>query len=92
LHRSSGSALPRRDNPALQQFFGEIAAGSPEPWLRPLHPSGTPLLRTLESHSGSVYGVAVTADGKRAVSASHDSTLKVWDLDGGCALRCKCLI
>jgi WD40 repeat protein len=27
--------------------------------------------------------VAVTADGKRAVSASEDKTLKVWDLDSG---------
>ena len=38
-------------------------------------------LRTLEGHSASVYGVAVTADGKRAVSASGDKTLKVWDLE-----------
>ena len=29
----------------------------------------------------SVYGVAVTADGQLAVSASWDKTLKVWDLD-----------
>jgi WD40 repeat protein len=27
--------------------------------------------------------VAVTADGRRAVSASWDNTLKVWDLDSG---------
>jgi len=31
--------------------------------------------------------VAVTADGKRAVSASGDQTLKVWDLETGRALR-----
>ena len=37
-------------------------------------------------HSARVSGVAVTADGKRAVSASWDSTLKVWDLDTGRAL------
>jgi hypothetical protein len=30
--------------------------------------------------------VAVTADGKRAVSASWDQTLKVWDLESGMAL------
>ena len=44
-------------------------------------------LRTLEGHSDDVYGVAVTPDGKRAVSASWDNTLKVWDLETGRALR-----
>ena len=34
-----------------------------------------------------VNGVAVTPDGKRAVSASEDKTLKVWDLESGRALR-----
>jgi WD40 repeat protein len=33
----------------------------------------------------AVYGVALTANGKRAASASIDKTLKVWDLEsGGC--------
>jgi WD40 repeat protein len=85
-----GRLLPYRDAPAIQQFIDEMAAGAPTPWLRPLHPAlhppGTPLLRTLEGHS-SVEGVAVTPDGKRAVSASTDNTLKVWDLDTGRALR-----
>jgi WD40 repeat protein len=31
--------------------------------------------------------VAVTADGKRAVSASRDHTLKVWELASGKELR-----
>ena len=31
--------------------------------------------------------MAVTPDGKRAVSASADNTLKVWDLETGRALR-----
>jgi hypothetical protein len=31
-------------------------------------------------------GAAVTADGRRAVSASRDHTLKVWDLEAGAAL------
>src|SRR5205823_5409322 len=44
-------------------------------------------LRTLQGHSWSVYGVAVTPDGKRAVSASEDKMLKVWDLETGRALR-----
>ena len=56
-------------------------------WLRPLTPSltlpGGRLIRTLEGHTGGVSAVAVTPDGSRAVSASYDSTLKVWDLETG---------
>jgi WD40 repeat protein len=40
-------------------------------------------LHTLEGHSAVVTGVAPTPDGKRAVSASWDKTLKVWDLESG---------
>jgi WD40 repeat protein len=43
-------------------------------------------LRTLEGHADSVRGVAVTADGRRAASASGDHTLKVWDLASGMVL------
>jgi WD40 repeat protein len=34
-----------------------------------------------------VYAVAVSPDGQRAVSASWDQTLKVWDLSSGRELR-----
>jgi WD40 repeat protein len=34
-------------------------------------------------HSDVVWGVAVSPDGRRAVSASSDSTLKVWNLESG---------
>jgi WD40 repeat protein len=43
-------------------------------------------LRTLKGHSAGVNAVAVTADGRRAVSASPDTTLKVWDVETGRAL------
>lgn len=39
--------------------------------------------RTLIGHASSVYGCAVTSDGKRLISASWDKTLKVWDLASG---------
>jgi WD40 repeat protein len=48
---------------------------------------GGPLLRTLSGHGSSVRAVAVTPDGRCAVSASHDDTLKVWDLASGAELR-----
>jgi WD40 repeat protein len=38
---------------------------------------------TLTGHSDEVNAVAVTPDGKRAVSASRDRTLRVWDLESG---------
>jgi WD40 repeat protein len=43
-------------------------------------------LATLEGHTSWVSGCAVTADGRRVVSASADQTLKVWDLASGRAL------
>jgi WD40 repeat protein len=39
-------------------------------------------LQSLAGHCGTVWCVALTCDG-RAVSASHDGTLRVWDLDSG---------
>ena len=86
-----GRLLPRHDQPTIRPFASELSAAAPHPWLRPLHPAltppGGPLIRTLEGHSGSVLGVAVSPDGRRAVSASSDHTLKVWDLETGRALR-----
>jgi len=76
-----GRLLPHRNVPAIQQFLDEITAASPTPWLRPLHfalhPPGTGLVRTLAGHSGGVHSVAVSGDGRRAVSASEDKALKV---------------
>ena len=40
-------------------------------------------LRTLKGHTDSVRAVAVTPDGRRAVSASSDRTLRLWDLESG---------
>ncbi len=80
-----------KSNPEISQFVSRIAAAAPKPWLQSIHPAlhppGTSLVRTLQGHSESVLGVALTADGRRAVSASFDQTLKVWDLESGRALH-----
>ena len=84
--------LEREDMPdAVRAFAAKVANGAPRPWLRPLRPvlfpPGTPLLRTLTGHSGSVNAVVLTPDGRRAVSASEDGTLKTWDFESGRELR-----
>src|SRR4028118_1212131 len=73
--------------PAIQGMAEVAKQWKAAPWLRPLTscltPPGRGLLRTLNGHSSSVNAVAVTADGKRAISGSYDKTLKVWDLTTG---------
>ncbi len=57
------------------------------PWLRPLTASltqpGGALPRTLKGHTSTVWPISVTPDGRRAISASDDTTLKVWDIESG---------
>jgi len=82
--------LPESEG-SLRQSVLERASKTREPWLRPLRPSltapGGPLIRTLEGHADSVRALALTPDGKRAVSGGDDHTLKVWNLESGRELR-----
>ena len=39
--------------------------------------------QTLEGHTDFLEDLAVSPDGLRAVSASRDQTLRVWDLEAG---------
>ena len=75
----------------IQEALGQVAAWKGAAWLRPLTPSltppGGPLLTVLVGHSYGVAAVALTPDGKQAVSASYDNTLKVWDLGSGREVR-----
>ena len=86
-----GRLLPHHDSASVMQFTGEVSEGAPAAWLRSLWPTlqppGTALVRTLKGHSDDVRGVAISGDGRRAVSASTDETLKVWDVESGRELR-----
>lgn len=35
----------------------------------------------LKGHTGAILGIAISADGRRAVSGSFDNTVRVWDLE-----------
>jgi hypothetical protein len=56
-----------------------------EPKLLPrwttLTPPGGALLQTLEGQGGGVEAVAITPDGRRALSGLWHNTLKIWDLE-----------
>jgi WD40 repeat protein len=67
-------------------------SGSSDNTLRLWDLASGQCLKTLEGHPNykdfiftkrGVESVSVTCDGKRAVSASRDETLRVWDLEGG---------
>jgi WD40 repeat protein len=82
----AGRLLSRSDEPGIGELLERLRANAVRPCLWPLWPSleqaGSPTLRVLKSHTGEVSSVAISADGSRVVSGSHDNTLHVWDLDG----------
>jgi serine/threonine protein kinase len=43
-------------------------------------------LREWQAHDGPIWGVAATADGRRALSGGHDRMVRLWDLDTATAL------
>ncbi|MCT7969452.1 NB-ARC domain-containing protein [Laspinema sp. D1] len=73
--------------PEIEFLLTQAKEYQRKPWFRPLtaslNPAGGALVRTLTGHRRSVNAVAITPDGKQAVSASSDKTLKRWDLATG---------
>jgi WD40 repeat protein len=47
-----------------------------------------PELFCLQGHTEGINGIAFSPDGNRALSASHDHTIRVWDLKTGKELHC----
>jgi WD40 repeat protein len=44
-------------------------------------------LATLQGHSGVVYSVALSGDGRLLASGGQDGTVKLWAAEGGACLR-----
>jgi len=61
-------------------FF--IVLAKPQPGL-----SSTPKPFVQTGHTGNVYSVAFSPDGKYAISGSHDQTIRLWDIRTGRELR-----
>ena len=82
-----GRLLAYQDMPPIRDFSVRIVEGMRTPWLRSLkpalYPPGTSLIRDFEGHGRRIRGVALSRDGRIAISASDDHTLKVWDLENG---------
>jgi len=59
--------------------------GPAPPWFRRLHPPPTDLnpalVRILQGHTKRVNSVALSDDGRTAISGSWDGTVRVWDLE-----------
>jgi WD40 repeat protein len=77
VHGAAIRGLSAVDMPLLTRHWFDQDPYNPKPAL----------LRTLEGHTHHVKSVSVTPDGLRAVSASLDRTLRVWDLETGRCLR-----
>ncbi len=75
----------------IQALLNGAAESNDWPWLRPLTPSltppGGPLIRTFKGHTSWVHAVALTPDGRFAISGSWDGTLRMWNLQSGESLR-----
>jgi WD40 repeat protein len=79
------------EKPQIQGLLEVARQLKNSPWLRPLRANlerpGEGCLRTLTGHTSGVNAVAIAPDGKRAISASFDNTLKIWDTEAGTEVR-----
>ncbi len=75
----------------IESLRNSIKKEKRTPWLRPLTSNliqaGGILMSRLKGHTDGVNSVALASNGKRAISASRDKTLKLWDLESSKELR-----
>jgi len=73
------------DSPEIQKIVEEAKQWKVANWLCPLTPSLTTpdsyQLGSLTGHTENINAIIITPDETRAISASNDRTLKVWDID-----------
>jgi WD40 repeat protein len=65
---------------------GLLGAGGSDGRIRLLNPTASEAYRLLggiQAHSGVINSLAFSSDGSLLVSASADTTLKIWDVRGG---------
>lgn len=85
--------LQELEIPALRDLVDAIRlAGKPEPvWLDPIKVNlgipGSSMLQSFRGHRDVIHAVDIDLEGQRAVSASSDRTIKLWDLRTGAQLR-----
>ncbi|WP_345341168.1 AAA family ATPase [Rhodococcus olei] len=58
----------------------QMRPGSDTAYAGLIATESTPIGRSLDGHTGPVYGVAITADGTMMASASDDRTVRLWNL------------
>lgn len=78
-------------NAQVDKLLTAAGASIARPWLTLSHTSlthpGGALIGIFKGHAGAVQALALTADGRYAVTASADWTLRVWDVAAGQVLR-----
>ncbi|MEG5090918.1 hypothetical protein QUB31_01105, partial [Microcoleus sp. B13-B4] len=81
------SRLVDFETPEIQGVVKQAKQSRNSSCLWPLKPNleraNEGALRTLAGHSSRVTAVAIAPDGKTAISASKDETLKIWDTESG---------
>jgi hypothetical protein len=77
-----------KDGKPIQTEVVAISRGDKQVVSIHLEPAAVGEIRRFEGHIGNIRGVAVSADGSRAVTGSWDKTVRVWDLTRGKELHC----